>query len=426
MIASVQKEACVKIRFLAFACLALTASAAAARAPDDRCWIATWAAAQQIPEPNNAMADGDVKGATLRQVVRTSIAGKALRVRFSNVFGTQPLVIGAAALGRSAGARTSGVAAGTSRPLTFDGRSNVTVPAGADYVSDLVSLDAPPKTHLTVSIFLPEAPARQTGHPGSRATSYLLAGNHVADAQLPRAKTVDHWYQLAAVETPARFGAFGIVLLGDSITDGHGVQPNTDRRWSDFLIDRLQHYGALRNAAVLNMGLGGNRVLLDGLGPNALARFDRDVIGRTGVRYVLLLEGVNDLGTLTRDAPATAEQHRALVESITGAYRQMVQKARESGIAAIGGTILPYGGSGYYHPDALNEADRQAINAWIRKPGNFDAVVDFDAAMKDPANPMKLRPDYDSGDGLHPSDTGYKAMADLVPLSLFKAGSSCR
>jgi lysophospholipase L1-like esterase len=172
---------------------------------------------------------------------------------------------------------------------------------------------------------------------------------------------------------------------------------------------------------VLNAGIGGNRLRLDGLGPNALARFEREVLSPPGVTHLLVLEGVNDLGTLTRDAPATPEQHAVLVREMIEALRQVVARARSHGIKVIGGTIMPFGTSAYYHPDAANEADRAAVNAWIRTPGNFDAVIDFDAAMRDPASPTRLRPDLDSGDGLHPSIAGYQAMADAVPLGVFEA-----
>jgi lysophospholipase L1-like esterase len=273
-------------------------------------------------------------------------------------------------------------------------------------------------THLAISFHLPAAPARQTSHPGSRATSWFVHGDQARAPELPGARSIVHWYQLAGVDVVAPAGAAAIVTLGDSITDGSGVQPDTDRRWPDYFARRLQADPRTRRLAVLNHGIGGNRMLLDGLGPNALARFERDVLAQPGVRYLILLEGVNDLGTLTRDAPASPEAHRALVDGIIGAYRQMVERARARGIKTIGVTILPYGGSDYYHPDASNEADRQAINAWIRAAGNFDAVVDFDALMRDPANPSRMRADLDA-DGLHPSLAGYEAMADAVPLSLF-------
>lgn len=391
----------------------LWTGAAPAEAPS--AWLGSWAASQQVPEERNALPDADLTDATLRQVVRLSTGGRSVRVLLSNAFGTEPLVIDAAhvALGTAGSARI-----GRGQALTFDGAPHVTIPAGAAYWSDPVAIDTPPLSSLAVSIHLPAAPARQTSHPGSRATSYLVHGNHVADPDLPGAKTVNHWYHLAVIDVDGSGRA--IVTLGDSITDGHGVRDNRDERWSDRLAERLQADPRTRTVSVLNHGIGGNRLLLDGLGPNALARFDRDVLAMSGVRYLIVLEGVNDLGTLTRDAPASPEAHADLVRRLIGAYRQIVARARSHGIKAIGATITPYGGSDYYHPDAANEADRQAINAWIRAPGNFDAVIDFDAVLRDPRDPTRMLPAYDSGDHLHPGPAGYKAMADVIPLSLFR------
>jgi lysophospholipase L1-like esterase len=203
-------------------------------------------------------------------------------------------------------------------------------------------------------------------------------------------------------------------VLGDSITDGHGATTNHDDRWPDILAERLQANAATRRLSVLNQGIGGNRLLLDGLGPNALARFDRDVLAQPGVTHAIVLEGVNDLGVLTRDAPATAQAHAQLVRDIVGAYRQMIERGHAKGIKVIGATILPYAGSGYYHPGPESEADRQAVNAWIRAPGHFDAVIDFDALTRDPADPRRLRKAFDSGDGLHPSPAGYRAMGEAA------------
>ncbi len=295
------------------------------------------------------------------------------------------------------------------------------IPAGASYWSDPVTLDAPALSSIAVSVYLPVAPKGQTSHPGSRATSYLVHGNHVGDAALADAQTTEHWFQLAgvAVEAAAR-DARAVVTLGDSITDGHGATTNGNDRWPDLLAERLQADPATRGVGVLNHGIGGNRLFVDGLGPNALARFDRDVLAQPGVRYLIVLEGINDLGTLTREAPVPGEAHAALVARMIGTYRQIVARAHAAGIKVYGATILPDGGSGYYHPDAQNEADRAAVNAWIRAPGHFDAVIDFDATMRDPAAPTKLRKDYDSGDGLHPSPVGYRAMAAAVPLGLFR------
>jgi peptidoglycan/xylan/chitin deacetylase (PgdA/CDA1 family)/lysophospholipase L1-like esterase len=380
-------------------------------------WIAAWGTSQQIPEERNALKPEELKDATLRQIVRIQIGGQRLRVRFSNAYGTQPLTIGTASIARSANNTMSRVDPASMTALSFGGKAGATIPAGAEYWSDPVTLPVAAGTDLAISIYLPQAPAQQTGHPGSRATSYYLHGDRTAATELTGAKTVDRWYQLAGIETVSATGS-AVVVLGDSITDGSGVKPNTNLRWTDALQLRLRASRDLNQMAVLNAGLGGNRLLLDGLGPNALARFDRDVLSPPGVTHLIILEGVNDLGTLTRDAPATREQHAALVEGIIGALRQMTARARSRGIKVIGATILPYGGSGYYHPDAANEADRQAVNAWIRTPGNVDAVLDLDAVMRDPARPNFLRTEYDSGDGLHPSMAGYQAMADAVPLAL--------
>ena len=382
-------------------------------------WVASWSSAQQIPEPHNALPPDKLAGATLRQVVRPTLAGSRLRLRISNLFGTAPLAIGGVHVARSADRASARIDPGSDRPVTFSGRSAILIPAGAEYVSDPVDLPVTALAHLAVTLHLPTAPVVQTGHPGSRATSYLLKGSHLAAPDLPAAEEVVHWYQLAAVEVSAGPRARAVVTLGDSITDGFGVRPDTDQRWPDFLAERLQGDPRTRDVAVLNHGIGGNRLLLDGLGPNGLARFERDMLAAPGVRYLVMLIGVNDLGSLTREAPADDTAHRDLVERMTSAYAQIVERARSRGIKVIGATITPYGGSEYYHPNARNEADRQALNAWIRAPGNVDAVADFDTLLHDRARPDRLAPDYDSGDHLHPSISGYRAIAASLPLAFF-------
>lgn len=379
-------------------------------------WVGSWASAQMAPDAKNGLAAEDYPNATLRQVVRLSIGGDKVRVRLSNAFGTQPLTIKAARVAVSAALNSARIDPATDRALTFSGRTEVTLPAGADYWSDPVALKVAPLTSLAISLHYAAAPSVQTGHPGSRATSYVLAGDHTADADLPGAKTADRWFQISSVDVTSEKKSGAIVAFGDSITDGYGVQPNTNLRWTDGFVERLKG----KNLGVLNLGIGGNRVLLDGLGPNALARFERDVLSQAGVTHVILLEGVNDLGVLTRDAPATPDAHKALVEQVIAAYRQMIARAHDRGIKVIGATILPYSGSAYYHPGPESEADRQAINAFIRAPGNFDGVIDWDKALRDPARPTFLLPAYDN-DGLHPNMAGYKAMADAIPLSLFES-----
>jgi lysophospholipase L1-like esterase len=242
----------------------------------------------------------------------------------------------------------------------------------------------------------------------------------VSAAELTSAQAVEHWYFLSGIDVAASSVTPALVALGDSITDGHGATINGNDRWTDDLAARVSR-SASAALAVLNAGIGGNRMLADGLGPNALARFDRDVIAQTGVRYVIVLEGINDIGTLTRTASATEAQHKALVSRMIGAYAQMIARAHAHGIRIIGGTILPFMGSAFYHPDAANEADRQAVNVWVRAAGHFDGVVDFDAIAADKANPGQLRPEYDSGDHLHPSPAGYRAMAAGIAEGLFRA-----
>jgi lysophospholipase L1-like esterase len=271
-----------------------------------------------------------------------------------------------------------------------------------------------------VTFYLEVPPATQTGHPGSRATSYVVHGNAVSAADLPDAKHVDHWYQISAIDVLSVKGAGSVVALGDSITDGHGATTNGNDRWTDVLAGRLQTSRQTRNIGVSNQGIGGNHLLTDGLGPNALARFDRDVLAQAGVRWLIVSEGVNDLGGLARTAEVSQAEHTTRAQRVIAAYEQIVNRARAHGIRVIGATITPYVGSDYYHPGAMSEADRHAVNQWIREPGHFDAVIDFDAVVRDPRQPDRLRPDYDCGDHLHPSPAGYKAMGESIPLTLFK------
>lgn len=403
----------------ALAALALVAAPAAAQRQQPAHWIGSWASAQQIPEPNNALPPEQLTDATLRQIVHLTTGGTALRVQISNAFGTEPLVVDGVHVAWSADPATARIVAGSDRALTFDGRASVTVPAGASYWSDPVALAARPLANLAVTMHLPTAPARETSHPGSRATSYVAPGTHLDAADLPDATKVEHWFQLAGVAVSAAPGARAVIAFGDSITDGHAATTNGNTRWPDRLAERLQANAATRDVSVLNLGIGGNRLLLDGLGPNALARFDRDVLAQPGARYLIVLEGINDLGTFTRDTRRTPAEHDALVARLIGAFGQIVARARAHGIKAIGGTIMADGASDYYHPGKLSEADRQKINAWIRAPGHFDAVVDFDMITRDPADSSRLKAAVDSGDGLHPGPAGYKAMADAIPLSLF-------
>ncbi len=399
-------------------CLVLVASAAAGQWKGTSRWVGSWASSQQIPEPNNALAAADLTDATIRQVVHLSLGGSVLRVHFSNAFGTQPLLITAAHVARANAPGDSAIDPASDRTLTFHGSAQVTIPAGADYLSDPLPFAASALWDVAVSMHLAAAPAWQTGHPGSRATSYLAHGDQTGAASLPGAKTFEHWTMLSGIDVEASAAAYAVVTLGDSITDGHGARTNANERWPDVLAARLQGSASTRQIGVLNQGIGGNHLLTDGLGPNVLARLDRDVLAQAGVRYVLVLEGINDLGMLAREGDVPAARHAELVQAMEAAYEQIVARAHAQGIKVIGATITPDTGSDYYHPDASNEADRLAVNSWIRAAGHFDSVVDFDRMTADPQHPERLLPAYDSGDHLHPSAAGYKAMGQGVPLAV--------
>ena len=382
-------------------------------------WVGSWAASQQLVEPGNALSADDLRDATLRQVVHLSLGGSEIRLQLSNRFGTAPLHLTAVHIARSLSPDTDKTVPGSDKPVTFSGLPDVTIPPHADYVSDPVSFTVNALSDLAITLHIDVPPEEQTGHPGSRTTSYLTHGDLVPAFELPGAKTCEHWYFIAGIDVAAPPQASAVVILGDSITDGHGATTNGNDRWTDILAKRLQSQPGTRHFAVLNQGIGGNHLLTDGLGPNALARFDHDVIAQPGVRYVIILEGINDIGMLARNGEVPRAEHDALVHRIIGAYQQMIARAHTHNIKVLGATIMPFAGSNYYHPGPASEADRQAINEWIRTPGHFDAVIDFDRITRDPAHPDRLLPAFDSGDHLHPSPAGYAAMAGSVPLSLF-------
>jgi lysophospholipase L1-like esterase len=390
-----------------------------AAASNEAAWVASWGASQQIPEPQNALPVEDLRDATVRQIFHLSVGGPALRVHLSNAFGTDALHITSVHVARPISPSSSLIDAATDHALFFGGHPDVTIPPGAEFVSDPLEYAVAPLSDLAVTFHVGEAPARETGHPGSRATSYYVRGDWVSAPSLNEPRHIDHWYQVSGIDVRAAPGAAAVVALGDSITDGHGATTNGNDRWTDVLAARLQASVVTRNIGVSNQGLGGNHLLTDGLGRNVLARLDRDVLAPTGVRWVIVFEGVNDLGGLARDGEVSAAEHAAMVQRVIAAYQQVIARTHAHGLRVYGATITPYVGSAYYHPGPLSEADRQAVNAWIRAAGNFDSVIDFDAVVRDPQHPDRLLPAYDCGDHLHPSPAGYKAMADSIPLTLF-------
>ena len=382
-------------------------------------WLASWGSAQMIPEPQNALAPALWRNTTLRQVVQVSLGGARLRVRISNTFGTAPLVVDGASIARSLGPGRADVEPSSLRRLYFSGRPSVTIPAGADYHSDPVELVHEAGANLALSLHFQAEPARQTGHGGSRTTSFVAAGERVMDADLPASDQVVRWYQFSGIEVLAAPATGVLVAIGDSITDGYGSTTDGNDRWTDVLGRRLRAEGGL-SMALVNAGIGGGRLLRDGLGPNLMARFERDVLMRSGVTHAIVQVGVNDLGSQHRDGADTPAARRQLLGEMQAGYRQLAERGRAHGVCVIGATVSPYLGSDYYRPADANEADREALNAWIRSAGVFDAVADFDAALRDPARPARLLAQFDSGDHLHPSLAGYRAMAQAVPLDVLR------
>jgi lysophospholipase L1-like esterase len=372
-------------------------------------WVGTWASAPLV-NSHGKSAEEVLTATTLREVVHVSIGGEMVRVRFSNAFGTAPLVIGAAAIAQPD--KAGAIVDGSSKPLTFHGQPSTTIPPGALMISDPVSFKLAPLSDLTVSFYLPNPTGPVTEHSFADTTGYHASGNVVSNATLQSPTTVSSWEYLNGVDVLASADAGAVVTLGDSITDGAKSTANANLRWPDELARRLQADPKQRDLSVLNEGIGGNKILLDGAGVNALARFDRDVLAQSGARYLLILEGINDIGGLHNkpDSGLTAAD-------LISALNQMIVRAHAHGIAVIGCTLTPYHGAGY--STEAGEAVRKAVNDWIRTGGAFDGFVDFEAAVRDPQHPDTFLPSDDPGDHLHPNDAGYKAMGDAIDLKLF-------
>jgi lysophospholipase L1-like esterase len=395
-----------------------TATSAAAQAAPQaaRHWVGTWATSPQAPADtwDQPATFGDQ---TLRQIVHISMGGDTLRVRFSNEFGKQPLVIGAASIALSAGG--AAVVPGTSRPLTFGGEASITVPAGAPALSDPVALHVPPLADLAISLYLPDSTRATTYHAKALQTAYISPpGDHADAVTMPIAGTANHWFFLTGVSVRAPRDAGAIVAFGNSITDGNASTVDANARWPDDLARRLEHAHDIGRLAVLNEGISGNRLLHDSAGTGALARFDRDVLRQPGVRYVIVLLGINDIGF---SAMQGFHNEDVSAEQIIVAHRQLIARAHQLGLTIYGSTLTPFEGAGYF--TAAGEAKRQAVNRWIRNSGEYDGVIDFDRALREPDHPTRFAPAYDSGDHLHPGGAGYEAMARAVDLRLF-AGTS--
>ena len=415
----------------------LAALAPVAAAQDQ--WVSTWAASPQGPRlvfprvatppaPPAGQANGNpppppvfpapptIDNQTVRMIVHTSIGGSRVRVQLSNAFGTTALQVGAAHVALRD--KDSAIAVGSDRPLTFSGRPSATIPPAAEILSDPVDLNVPKLSDLVISLYIPVEATTPTIHLTGLHTTYISQpGDFTGAASIADPKTTQLWYWISAVDVMAPRKAGAIVAFGDSITDGATSTPDTNRSWPSQLAERLAANKSTANVAIINEGISGNRLLNDGAGVSALARFDRDVLSHPGVKWLIVLEGINDIGIGGR--PGAQPPDAVTVDDLIGAHKQIIERAHAHGVKVIGATLTPYVGAAY--ATEQGEGMREALNNWIRTSGAYDAVIDFDKAVQDPANPKQILAKYNIRDKLHPNDDGYKAMADAVNLALFKS-----
>jgi lysophospholipase L1-like esterase len=417
---------------LVLAALASLSPASAQESPEH--WIATWGTAQQLavetqpswvePPPRDARTGppppspipafpASFRDETVRMVARASLGGRRVRITLSNALGMTALRVGAVHVALHE--RASEIVAGSDRTATFGGRASFTVQPGALLVSDPIELAVPVLGELAVSLYLPDDTGTQTTHALALNTTYVARGNAVADTSMPGAATNRSYFWLAGVEVLAAANAGTIVALGDSITDGFSTTPDTHREWPSLLAAKLAAGRSQARWAVVNSGISGNRVRRDVVGASALARFDRDVLAREGVKWLVLFEGINDV---TFSAlPHAPPVERTSADQLIEALEQLVARAHARGIKVMGGTLTPMAGLWLHNPDT--EALRAAVNRWVRTSRDLDAVADFDAATRDPTRPERLRPDFDSGDHIHPNDAGNAAMAAAIDTTVF-------
>ncbi|MGA7236551.1 MAG: SGNH/GDSL hydrolase family protein [Bryobacteraceae bacterium] len=393
-------------------------------------WVATWATAQlmaRLPAPApaaNAMQPpvtpppgSRFNNQTVRMIARASIGGRRVRIKLQNAFGNAPVMIGAAHI--AVRANDSAIVPGSDRALSFDGAPGCMIGPGVVLLSDPVDFTFAPLADLAVSLYIPGETGPPTNHATALHTTFIQSGDATSAEAMPDAAHTQAYYWLAGIDVVAPPAAAAIVTFGDSITDGARSSNESNHSWPALLAARLAADKATANIGVANMGIGGNRVLRDVSGVSALGRFDRDVLSQSGVKWVMLLEGINDIGHGTT-APAEA----VTAENLIGSYKQLIERAHTQGVLTIGCTLTPYEGANYYREDF--EKVREDVNAWIRTPGNFDAFVDFEAAVRDPADPKKFRAEFDPGDHLHPNDKGYEAMANAIDLVLFSGKKAKR
>lgn len=374
-------------------------------------WVGTWACAQMQVEPNNMPPAPGLSENTLRQIIKVSIGGKHMRLRFSNIFSDQPTVLKSVSIANVVNAPIIDLK--TQKGLSFNGNSEVTINPEQEVFSDAFDFELQPGQLLAITIHYGATSVKTSGHPGSRTTSYIVEGDNIQNETFDGAIKTDHWYSIMGLDVIANKSAATIVCLGNSITDGRGSGTNKQNRWTDILAARLSANKKTQHIGVLNLGIGGNCVVKGGLGPTALNRFDRDVLSQKGTKWLVILEGINDIGGIKNpeDAPVKA---RELIE----AYKVMIDKAHAKGIKVYGCTILPFAKSFYDAPH--KQEARDIVNAWIRNSKAFDAVIDFDKAMVSEEGSKTILSNMHDGDFLHPNEAGYLRMGEAVDLNLFK------
>ena len=372
-------------------------------------WVGTWSTGVQLVETRNNPPSPGLTGNSLRQVVRVSIGGEALRVKFSNEYSKSPVTMHSVQIAASAGG--SAINQSTNLILTFNGKKEVTMEPGKTITSDPVAFRLQPRMDVALTIFFGDTSPDITGHPGSRTNSFLLAGNNPSVTDFSGSVISEHWYVINGIDVQAPSTASCIAILGNSITDGRGSTTNMQNRWPDLLSERLLANPATSQVGVLNLGIGGNCVLKDCLGTAGINRYASDILNQSGVKSVIIFEGVNDIGGV-RSEDAAASVARGLID----AYKTMIDAAHLKGLKIYGATITPFKGNGYYNQ--FSEVCRNEVNAWIRSSGKFDAVFDFDYVVRNPADTSSLV-SSNQNDGLHPDLTGFKKMADCIDLKLF-------
>ncbi|WP_433629651.1 SGNH/GDSL hydrolase family protein [Chryseobacterium cucumeris] len=373
-------------------------------------WLTTWATAPQLVEPKNLPPEPGLSGNTLRQIVRVSVGGKKLRLRFSNKYSMDSLAVKAVSI--AVPSDSSNVDAATIRSLTFEKKNSFKIAPGSDIYSDEVNFNLKSNSLLAITISYGKVTQSVTGHPGSRTTSFIVKGVQASAAIFKNPVKTDHWYSLSNIDVKTGEPSYAVAIMGNSITDGRGSGTNKQNRWPDIFSQRLLANPSTRNVSVLNFGIGGNCVVRGGLGPTALDRFDYNILNQQGVKWLIILEGVNDLGG-TRDADDASKR----IEELIAAYQVMINKAHANGIKVYGATILPFGKSFYDKPFRI-EAWKK-VNDWIRNSGKFDAVIDFAKQMQS-ENPEVILNDMHDHDFLHPNEAGYRRMGEFVDLNLFK------